>query len=246
MKVFLLTFLLSYSCTRYAELDPTAMDTTIKKVEMDLAHLREEKWLVGKRKEAELSQGLTLLLELPKLRSDDLEFLIKEKGVDAWIIRVIQDKDQGQLDLGSLYTLFKPSHITRGKSLGPAQRVGIKINYAAAHASMRFRAFSCPAFGHNKKISRMSVQGNKTPFEISVGPPTEYREKSQLVQLSPSEFNGGHKLSGKFHFEIAPYSSKSKTIFGSFKRIPRFLEVSAEENIEVETCRGVHPERESF
>lgn len=239
----LLTLLLLYSCTKQASLERAGMGATISDVQMEVSHLKQDDWNVGKKRKAQVSHGVNFLLSLPNLDRDDLDYLANEKGVDAWIIRVIQDKGQSQLDLGSLYVLFRPPQASRGKGASLPRHVGIKINYAASYASMRFRSFECPAFGHNKRVKDMEVKGDEGSFEIVLGPAADYREKSQLVQLTPTAFNGGNSLVGRFFFEIAPYNSRSKTIYGSFERVPRFVEIESEESIEVDGCQGVHPER---
>src|SRR5690606_35854424 len=89
MKPFFLTliFLFSCSCTKYATLNKEAVSLQINSVSMEISHLNEIEWLVGMKKESEVSQSFTFIVDLPKLRSDDLDYLIEKKDVDAWILR---------------------------------------------------------------------------------------------------------------------------------------------------------------
>jgi hypothetical protein len=218
--------------------------TLVQDVQMEITHLNEIDWFVGKRKEEKITQSITFYVNMPKVQEDDLRYLMEEKGIDAWIVRLIMVRAGKTQDLGSLYTLFQP--VSRGRrstvAAGPATSVTIKIYYAAAYASERFRAFRCPAFEHNKKISSMQINGEDTPFEISIQGGVPYLEKSQLIELTPSSFNGGHTLIGEYFLEIAPYSSKNKQIFSGFKRLPMWVQVKEEESVSIPSCAGIHPE----
>jgi hypothetical protein len=242
MKALLLTILLSYSCTQKAHLSKDAMGLKLTEVQMEMSHLNEIDWLVGKNKEAKVSQSLIFVVDMPKVDDEDLEHLTKTKNIDGWILRLIVQRGSQSQDLGSLYTLFKSKKTSRGQGRGAPSSVSIKIYYAAAYPSERFRFFQCPAFDHRKRISEMKISGDQEPFEISIDLATSYPEKSHLIELSPSSFNGGNSLVGEYFIEIAPYDSEKKVIHGNFKRIPRYLEIIAEENVSVKSCSGVHEE----
>ena len=242
MKALLLTILLACSCTKYSHLSKDAMGLKLTEVQMDISHLNEIDWLVGKNKEAKVSQSLVFVVDMPKVDEDDLAYLHKHKGIDSWILRLIVQKGSERQDLGSLYTRFKSKSTTRGQGAGAPTSVTIKIYYAAAYPSERFRFFHCPAFDHTKKISDMKISGENINFDLSVDLATSYPEKSHLVELSPSSFNGGNSLVGEYFLEIAPYDSEKKLIHSSFKRIPRYVEVLAEERVPVKSCTGVHEE----
>jgi hypothetical protein len=181
---------------------------------------------------------------MPKIKPEDLDYLTQQKNVDAWILRLIVNRDSETQDLGSLYSLFRPNKLSRGIESGAAKSVTMKVYYAAAYASERFRSFKCPAFDHNKKIDNMSIIGEDGPFSLIIGQTFPYNEKSQLVELTPSSFNGGNSLKGEYFIEIAPYDSKRKLIHSSFKRIPMSIRVEREMSIPVRSCEGIHQEDE--
>lgn len=246
MRVCLfLSLLLLYSCTKYAEFSKDTFGVNIHPVHMKLSRLSEVKWLVGRPKRTYISQSFTFMADLPNIKQDDLEFLQEKHDIDAWIIRLIVQRGSETLDLGSLYAPFQSRKLFRGNhKTGAPSNVSFKVYYSAAYASERFRSFSCPAFGHNLKIDSMSIKGDNEPFTISVTKSSPYPEKTQLVELSPSAFNGGNTLKGEYFVEIAPYNSKKKVILSNFKRIPQSIVISKEERIEIKSCTGVHPEKE--
>jgi hypothetical protein len=245
MKALFLSLLLCYSCSKYAEVSKDAVGIHLSPIQMEVSHLNEIEWQVGKKRESEVSQSLTFIIDLPKIKDSDLEFLKEQKGIDAWIIRLIVNRGSQTQDLGSLYALFKPRKISRGiQNSGSISSVTVKVYYAAAYASERFRAFKCPAFGHRKKISNMQIQGENEDFSLSIGQAQPYNEKSHGVELTPSSFNGGNSLIGTYYLEIAPYDSVKKYTHSSFKRIPMYVTVDREDSIEVKSCAGVHPELE--
>lgn len=242
MKALFLTLLLSYSCTKYAEVSRDAMGIQIQPVQMDITHLNEIEWLVGNPKEVEITQSFTFLVDMPKIKQEDLDYLTDHNGVDAWILRLIVSRGSETQDLGSMYTLFQPRKLGRAQGAGAASSVSMKVFYAAAYASERFRNFKCPAFGHDLKIKSMSIKGDNEEFEIPISQVSPYMERSQLVELTPSSFNGGNSLIGDYFIEIAPYNSKKKVIHGAFRRLKKYVSVMKEEKIRIKSCDGVHPE----
>lgn len=242
MKVLFALLLTLISCTKYADVNRESVGTIISDIDMELYQLNEIKWFVGKSKEKKVTQSITFIASMPKVEEEDLKYLTENKGIDSWIVRLIVRKGGEERDLGSLYTLFKPRFEGRGAASGPASSVTIKIYYAAAYASERFRAFKCPAFEHNKRISNMSIRGSAEPFELIILASSSYKEKSQLIELTPSSFNGGLSLVGEYFLEMAPYDSKRKLIHSSFKRLPMSISVKEEEAVEIPSCAGVHEE----
>lgn len=242
MKAFILSVLLACSCTKYAPLTKDAMGLRLKDVEMDITHLNEIEWVVGKQKEAVVSQSFVFVVDMPNVDEDDLEHLNKLKGIDSWILRLIVQRGSERQDLGSLYARFKAKKSVRGQSGGAPTSVTMKVFYAAAYPSERFRFFHCPAFDHTKRIKAMRVAGENKPFDLVIEQVSPYPEKSHLVELTPSSFNGGNSLTGEYFVEIAPYDSEKKVIHAGFKRLPRYVEVTLEEKESVKSCLGVHEE----
>ena len=242
MKALFLTVLLACSCTKQSSLSRDAMGLRLADVQMDISHLNEIEWAIGKQKEVTVTQSFVFMVDMPKVSEDDLAHLTNKRGINSWIMRVIVQRGSERQDLGSLYTRFKPKHTARGQGGGAPANVSLKVFYAAAYPSERFRFFKCPAFGHDKRIKDMRISGEAKNFEITIDQMTSYPEKSQLVELTPSSFNGGNSLVGEYFVEIAPYDSDKKVIHGAFKRIPMFVEVLSEEGVSVQSCAGVHEE----
>lgn len=239
MRLFtlILTSLLSYSCSRQAELNKTGAQTELQGIKMEISHLNEIEWRIGKRKAKEVTQSITFIVDLPRVSKDDLDYLMKEKNMDAWILRLIAEKGSKQQDLGSLYAPLKPKKVSRGFP-SSISCVSLKIYYAAAYASERFRSLECPAFGHDKKISDMEIQGDNESFSLLFGSTSSYPERSQEVELTPSSFNAGNTLEGTYFIEVAGYNSAQKNLVSSFKRIPMKVVVQDEEAIHLSECAG--------
>ncbi|HXH76068.1 MAG TPA: hypothetical protein VNJ08_13945 [Bacteriovoracaceae bacterium] len=243
MKATFFALLLVISCDRKAQITKDSFAVKVSGIEMDLSQVNEVVWWIGaKKKEEKVTQSVTFLVSMPKLKEEDLEYLMKEKRIDSWLVRVIQVKGSKSQDLGSLITPFVPAQHGRSSSTAASAHAAVKIFYAAAYASERMRAFKCPAFSHDKRITSMSVKGEDKPIDLTIGAAISYREKAQQVQLSPSAFNGGHSLQGEFHLAIAAYDSKRQVLLGDFIRLPRYLEIEREESVYVASCQGVHPE----
>jgi hypothetical protein len=243
MKLLLiLSLLVMYSCTKTAKLQRDTASAHLEGVTMEISKLSEIKWPAGFREEAIVSQSITFMIDMPKVDQDDLDYLMNERDVDSWIIRVIAYKNSEKQDLGSLYSLFRPKKLSR-TSTGAASSVALKIYYAAAYASERWRNSKCPPLGHNRKIKEMKLEDTGEPFTLSIAGAQSYPEKSQLIELTPSSFNGGMSLLGEYTFEIAPYNSQKKMIHSPFTKIPGRIIVSREESVSVPSCNGVNMEQ---
>lgn len=241
MKLLFLSLLVMYSCTKNAELQRETASAHLNGVTMPIKNLSEIKWPAGFREEAMVSQSITFMIDMPKVDQDDLDYLISERDVDSWIIRVIAYRNGAKEDLGSLYSQFRPRKLSR-TSTGAASSVALKIWYAAAYASEKWRHSKCPPLGHNKKITEMRIEDSGEPFDLAIGGGQPYNEKSQLIELTPSSFNAGMSMAGEYSFEIAPYNAKKKIIHAPFRAIPGKVIVSKEESVSVKSCNGVHPE----
>ncbi len=82
----------------------------------------------------------------------------------------------------------------------------------------------------------MKVNGEDSAFTITIDEVSNYPEKSHLVELAASSFNGGHGLTGDYFIEVAPYDSKRRKILSNFKRIPRYVSITREESVPNESC----------
>lgn len=242
MKALILTLLISLSCSKHAELNKESVGLEASHVKMEISHLNDIDWFVGKKKEEKITQSFTFIVDLPKLSPEDLDYLTEQRGIDAWIVRLVVVRSYETQDLGSLYALFRPKQLSRTSSPTASSSVTMKVFYAAAYASERFRNARCPAFNHNKKIKSFSVQGENSEFSLNFSQGMSYTEKSHLVELTPSAFNGGNSLVGRYYVEIAPYSAVRKRIYASFKRLPMYVDVESEESIRIASCDGVHTE----
>jgi hypothetical protein len=234
--------LLLFSCTKYASFEKDAIVLEIKGVEMEITHLKELTWRVGQRREKVVSQSLSFIVDMPRLKPEDLDYLAKERGVDAWVVRIRSEKRPATQDLGSIYIPFEPTRTTRGIDQKMPASASFIIQYAAAYPSERFRTFKCPAFGHTKRLSSFDVEGKNDEFSIIIGQSLPYPDKLEAIELRPKAFNGGLSLTGNHFIEIAPFNVKKKTTMGPFKRIPMFINVSSEEEVSVPSCAGIRSE----
>ena len=244
MKAFFLTFLITLSCTKYAQLSSEGVSTTLKSVEMPVSGLDEISWAVGKWKDSKVTQSFTFIVSLPKISHDDFEHLHEQKEMNAWILRLIYIKNNKSQDLGALYVPLGSKKVLRGQGHSFPSSVAFKIYYSAAFPSERFRFSNCPAFNHRKRITKLNIKNDNSTFDISFDQTINYPEKAQLVEFAPTAFNGGDTLTGEYFVEISPYNVEKKTILGAFKRIPQYIDVSAEELINIPSCEGVHPENQ--
>lgn len=237
-----LIILLTSSCTKYSVLSRDAMGLHINAIDMKILRVDEVTWLVGKRREHKISQSFTFMVDTPKLSTKDLDYLTEQKGINAWIMRLVVQRGSDTQDLGSIYIPFRSKAKSRGHSGRQASSVFLKVYYAAAYASERFRMFHCPAFDHNRRIQSLKIAGEEKLINITLGPISHYREKAQHLELTPNAFNGGNSLEGDYFVEFAPYDYEKKMIHSSFIRIPQYVEVRSEEKISIPSCRGESPE----
>lgn len=240
-SIFLLAFFIT-SCTKYAKVEKHAFRAEISDIQMEISQLIEVDWHVGQRREETVSQSFIFVLQLPKISPEHLDYLQKERGIDSWVLRIINEKNSKSYELGSVYVPIKPKQKVRAVHLSSPSNIGLKIMYAAAYASERFRSFKCPAFNHNLKISDIKIEGKNEPFSITIGLGAPFNEKPQKLDIRPNHFNGGNSLLGEYFVEIAPYNSIEKKTYSNFKRIPMYIKLANEKQIFIKNCLGVHEE----
>jgi hypothetical protein len=244
MKAFFLTFLITLSCTKYAQFSSEGVSRSLKSVEMPVSDLDEISWAVGKWKDSKVTQSVTFIVSLPKLSQEDFEKIQNQTNMNAWILRLIVNQNNKSKDLGPLYVPLGSKKVLRGQAYSFPSSIALKIYYSAAFPSERFRFSNCPAFNHRKRITKLNIKNDNSTFDLSFDQTINYPEKAQLVEFAPTAFNGGDTLTGEYFVEIAPYNVENKTILGPFKRIPQYIDISEEELINVPSCEGVHPENQ--
>jgi hypothetical protein len=211
---------------------------------MAISHLQEYPWQVGQRREKTISQSFSFIIELPRLKIEDLDYLLKERGIDSWILRVRLEKGSILQDLGYLNVPFDTYKLTRGVHQRMPGSVSFIVQYAAVFTSERFRSFKCPAFRHNKKISSLNIEGKNDEFSLLLGQSSPFKEKIDAVEIRPKSLNGGISLVGDYFIEIAPFNYTKKVTLGSFKRIPMFIRVESEDEVSVPSCAGIRSEND--
>ena len=243
MRALLLIALVGFGgCTPKATLHKDGVSMQLSDVRWKVSKMVEGTWRVGKLSRDVVGRNLTVILELPRIDDEDENHLRTEQGVDAWIIRVVQQNaTASRIELGILYVPFRGTVKDRGMG-SPVRSVSFALTYAAAAMSERFRRFQCPAFSHDKLLDDYDVEGQEDPVEITLRPPTRFDERVHKSDLVPNSLNVGHTMVGQYTFEIALYGSAQKVLRSAFQPLPFHVAVKSEKSVKVDGCAGVHPE----
>ncbi len=245
MKATWLILLLALGCRNESELIEQNGRLFLKNAEVEIDNLDETNWQVGRpKRRTSLSQNFVFTISLPYLSEEARATLYKKYSMDGWMIRLTHKYGPQEIVVGHVYAPMAgiKHHRQRDVEINQTKSIAIKISYAASYISERFRAFDCPAFGHNKKIEDLDLEGSNTPFDIEIKYPDSFFIKPEIAELTPSNFNAGNTLAGEYTFDIALYSLKNKAIGTSFIPLQQKIVIGIEKPKEVNGCAGVRPE----
>jgi hypothetical protein len=241
--VICLTFLLGLAgCTKKAVLQRDGVGVRLSEVTWNVPTTSEGVWKVGRIYRDTVSKSLNVVLALPPIEEDDINYLNESFGIDAWLVRIIQSNSQGsRIELITLYAPFRG--VQKGRaSTQPMKAISFSLTYAAWAISERFRRFQCPAFSHDRRLNDWQLIGEKTHTEFPIAFAGNYSEKLTVSELVPTALNIGNTMVGDYYFEVALFSSSKKQIYSPFVRLPQHVHVSSEKTVSVDGCAGIHSE----
>lgn len=242
--ICLITLLGFAGCTKKAVLKRDGVGARLTEVRWASPTTTEGTWKVGRIYRDVVSKSLNVVVSLPRLESDDVEYLQKNYQLDAWLIRVIQSNAQGsRIELTTLYAPFMAQQKGRASNL-PVKAISFSLTYAAWAISERFRKFQCPAFSHDRRLDEWEVIGDETLLEFPISMAGRFDEKLIMSELVPTSLNIGNSMVGDYYFEVALFSSSQKQIYSPFIRLPQFVRVASEKTTSVQGCAGIHSEYE--
>lgn len=241
--VICLTLLLGLAgCTKKAVLQRDGVGVRLSEVRWPAPTMTEGTWKVGRTYRNMVSKSLNVVLTIPRLESDDVDYLQKTYQLDAWLIRVIQSNAQGaRIELTTLYAPFMAQQKGRASNL-PVKAISFSLTYAAWAISERFRRFQCPAFSHDRRLDSWEVVGDETLLEFPISMAGRFDEKLVMSELVPTSLNIGNSMVGDYYFEVALFSSSQKQIYSPFIRLPQLVRVASEKTATVDGCAGIHSE----
>lgn len=245
MKAAWLLLLLVLSCRNESSLIEKNGRLFIQNAEVKIDNLSETNWQVGRpRRRTSLSQSIIFTISLPYLEESAKETLHKKYEMDGWVIKINHKYGSQETVMGHVYAPMAGVKHQRQREveINQTKSIAIKISYAASYISERFRAFDCPAFLHNRKVTDYDIVGDDRPIDIEVKSPSGFYLKPEIAELTPSNFNAGESLIGDYTFEIALYSLKNRTIGTPFVPLPQAVRVGLEKRLEVNGCAGIRME----
>ena len=244
MRILLiLTLLFISSCRKEAIYEQGKYNTSIVvPLDIKLDNLKVIDWKVGPGFKTVISKGFQLTFDLPFISKDAVDDLYDKKKVNGWIVRVIKNGAKGRRSLGYLYYPIKQHKKGRMSFGGQQIKSGaVRIFYAAASMSSRFRNFQCPAFDHNLSIEDITLEagGEAGRFLVSAAEERLIPGKVERFSLRPAIFNGEISLIGSYEIELAFFNIETKRRKSNFIKIPGRVVVKREERHVLRGCQGV-------
>lgn len=206
-------------------------------VKLELSKLNEVKWVVGKKREAEVSMGLNLKVSVPQIGDEGVEKLKQKYGIDRWVYKVTK------YTRGSRNILGFFSYALKSIS-GVNDYVNINLYYHAASVSGDFRRFHCPAFNHRYRLADFDLVESKSERRNQI----YVRRKEQLnadisqVSFAPMIFSTGKSMEGTYQIEVAFFNSSDKRLYSAWYGADQNILVKNEALISVASCRGIKEE----
>ncbi len=240
-SLIILLIILS-ACREEAKYTPGKYNSaTIYASDLKLTEVKVIDWKVGPGFKTVISKGFQLVFNLPLLSNEAANELYEKQKVNGWVLRVIKNGARGRRVLGYMYYPIK--HSGKGRLSFGGQQIkngAIRVFYAAASMSSRFRSFKCPAFEHNLKIEGIKItdEGPARPFLVSSVTDKRIPGKIEKFSLRPIIFNGEMRLSGSYSLELALYNVEGQLRKSNFVKIPGEVIVTSELPVVIKGCQG--------
>jgi hypothetical protein len=231
---------LSFACTKYSEFSKINNKIIIKPIESGIEKVSPVVWRVGPRKKQRVSKGFEIKIKFPQLESDHLNQILTETDVNSWLI-ILRKKTltRNQVLGRSFVPLIVPG--TKKSRLKQMKYGYLRVYYPAAALSTRYENFTCPAFKHKLKITKIKVQKlaeSNTPLKLSPNKRTRVSQVVKRFEYNSEKINGGDLLAGDYQVEIAFYNSGSKIKYSNVFRLSQIAKVIKEERVSIRGCEN--------
>jgi hypothetical protein len=239
-KLLFLILLILISCTKERALYKTDGVPRVESKATKIVDVTIVPWKVGAAFKKVISKGIMIKVKLPILSNSDRKKILREKGINSWIIRVKKFRLAGQSEiLGYLQVPFIINFKRRKMAVGGGaiKHAFFQVNYAAAAISRRLENMYCPALGHRKIIRKVKIRDNGTrDSTFSITRNTRIQAKVNAHQVRPYTFNGGMSLRGDYVVELALYGTKRKMVYSNFVRLNQIVNASDERDVQLKEC----------
>ncbi|GAB4019660.1 MAG: hypothetical protein Fur0010_21880 [Bdellovibrio sp.] len=245
----LIASLLFFGCEKKSEYSVKDGIVTILPTNVGAESAEVIPWTVGILGKVKVAKGINIKVAFPQLEKEAIEDLVKNRGVNSWLIRVRRRHFGRSEILGFLYVpIALPG--ANDSSVRVKQTKGgfFSVYYAAAALSSRFEKFDCPAFDHNLWIDDIEVYNDKSAGNMIATSPSEMEiisAKVEAFSYSPITLNGGKSLTGEYVIDLALYNHQSKRKVSNYLELDQKIKVSTELPVHIEGCAGFKiPQRE--
>jgi hypothetical protein len=234
--------LLLASCTKYSEYrKKSSGQVFVTPYNFQIESVRVHDWKVGKYLKQKVSKGVNIQFRLPVLSKSDLMDLVTTKKVNSWLVKVMRRGRGRSETIGWMYIPLSSSG-EKNLRVNPIKMASFNVYYAAAAISNRFLKYNCPALDHRKEISIHKIVDSRSNSSkvIVVSMAEEHKVNARVEQFSYGGYviNGGMKLSGEYHLEIAFYNSIKKRVKSNFIHYDQYVDIVTEKDVHVKGCAG--------
>ncbi len=242
--LLILSLLFICSCTDYAEVKKTGAGSFIAPKSLRVKDYKIEKWRVGRPVRRQVvSKGIRIDVMFPRLSREDLDNILVEYSVNAWLLKVRRRSYAVNSVVGYIYIpLVVPGTQESNKYRRHQIKQGaFSIYYSAAALSKRFEGFECPAFDHNRYVDEVEIDERDTTLErLFVGKQTDDYVGAKVNQFSYSGniLNGGASILGDYTVQLALYNSDTKRRKSNFIELREVIRIVDEKTTNINGCEG--------
>lgn len=236
-NILLILMLFISGCTKVHELEKKNGIYFIKDIKTEIKEVKHINWMVGLKREIEVSKGMRLSITVPVISDKAKNILYAKYGIDSWVYRFSRTKRGRQDPLGFTYYHF--DNISRN-----TKAFMLNIYYHAASVSNHFRNFHCPAFDHRFYLGDVDL--NKRTINES---PTVYvrsmpsvKGKVDKLGFMPLIFTAGRSMMGEYEIDFALYNTKTKQRFSKWMPVHNKINIRQEVYRSVASCAGIKEE----
>lgn len=224
----------------------------IKAKEVQVTDIDVIPWKVGKYRKQEVSRGFRLSFEIPSISESSWLKLYKETDANGWLVRLRRKSATRSETLGyfSMEMVSPKPGSSNFFRYNSSKKASVGIYYAASSVSTRLDQLPCPAFNHRYEIEDAEIAKNHVGERFWGTSPSDKQgvsAKIDRIGYSPININGGTKLAGSYHIDVALFDSTSKQRLSSYVELNNYGAILKEETQVIKGCENFTvPKRENY
>lgn len=234
MKIsFLLIFFSLSSCVNMSVLTEKRSGFSLEVNNAEITEVVPSEWPVGPKGKQRVHRGVRVKISVPQLSKSDARTLIRKRGVDSFLIKVMREVKGTKISIGHIKVPINQ------KGTG-TKEVLFFVDYYAAGIRSSYTRYVCPPYNHDYKVFGLKIKNHSSKIK-NIGISAQYEKSVRDArnidyQYSGQHFIAGRNVLGRYFLKIALYDSGEKTLKSEYFPYNQYFSVDGHERHSIKGC----------